>query len=210
MDQTQVPPDEGLLSAVVESHARLFHTLEQVDDVVAQRPSRLPEWSIAHVLTHVARNADSFVRMLEAAADGDSVMQYPGGAPQREGEIETGARRPAAAIVNDVHSSAERLEAAFAHAPADAWGRDGLTVQGTAAPIRRLPFRRLREVEIHHVDLGLGYEVTDWPESFVAVTLPDLLAGVPSRVNDAAQRARLLAWVAGRADDPGPIELAPW
>lgn len=210
MGETDETPDERLLAAVAEAHRRLFRTLEQVDDVVVRRPSLLPGWSIGHVVTHIARNADSFVRMLEAAAAGESVMQYPGGSGGREAEIEIGSKRPAAAIVNDAHSSAERLEAAFRSAPAAAWEGDGLTLTGNPAPIRRLPSRRLRETEIHHVDLGLGYEVTDWPEDFVAAALPDLLSTLPGRIADPAARARLLAWVTGRSGDLGTVELEPF
>ncbi len=42
-------------------------------------PSLLPEWSDGHVLTHLARNADSVVRRMEGAARGELVDQYPGG-----------------------------------------------------------------------------------------------------------------------------------
>ena len=36
---------------------------------------------------------------------------------------------------------------------------------------------------MHHVDLGLGYEPSDWPEDYVAWELPVLLATVPDRVH---------------------------
>ena len=45
-----------------------------------------------------------------------------------------------------------------------------------------LPRRRWREVELHHVDLGLGYEPADWPPAFVERVLPDALADVGRRL----------------------------
>ncbi|MET0910545.1 MAG: maleylpyruvate isomerase N-terminal domain-containing protein, partial [Ilumatobacteraceae bacterium] len=45
----------------------------------AELPSLLPGWTRGHVLTHIARNADSFVRLLEAAGRGEVVTQYAGG-----------------------------------------------------------------------------------------------------------------------------------
>jgi maleylpyruvate isomerase len=65
-------------------------------------------------------------------------------------------------------------------------------------------------VEFHLVDLGLGYEPTDWPEDFVSLALTDALADLPPRIADGAQRASLLAWLAGRRDTPGTVEFAPF
>lgn len=44
-------------------------------------------------MTHLARNADSFVRLLEGAARGEVAAQYPGGSAQRNGEIDAGSER---------------------------------------------------------------------------------------------------------------------
>ena len=54
-------------------------------------PSLLPGWTRGHVLTHIARNADSFVRVLEAARRGEVVTQYEGGVDGRNADIEAGA-----------------------------------------------------------------------------------------------------------------------
>ncbi len=208
--EPQAPNDtERAVAACREAHARLVGRLGPVDDVVVHRPSRLPGWSIGHVLSHLARNADSLVRMLEAAGDGRSVAQYPGGPSQRDGEIETGASRNAAAIVNDLRTSAERLDGAFAGASPAAWAGAGRTREGDPAPCSLFPLRRLGEVELHHVDLGLGYEPGDWPADFVELALPGVLAGLPGRLRDPRERAALLAWAACRSPDPGRLELAP-
>lgn len=195
------------------SHQRLLARLEGIDDVVVKRPSRLPNWTVGHVLTHLARNADSFVRMLEAAEVGFRVVQYPGGRVQRSGEIESGAARPAAAIVNDVRSTIARLDAAFDEAAGRGW--EGVYLldadSGATVPISRLPGRRRREVEVHHVDLGLGYEFADLPVDFVTSELGEALGRLPERIADPAQRAALLEWVAGRTRTfPEGIELGPF
>ncbi|HET9092643.1 MAG TPA: maleylpyruvate isomerase N-terminal domain-containing protein [Acidimicrobiales bacterium] len=201
---------ERAVAACRTAHAGLVGRLGVVDDVVVHRPSRLPGWSIGHVLSHLARNADSFVRMLEAAGDGRTVAQYPGGTSQRDGEIETGAARSAAAIVNDVRTSAARLDDAFAAATPAAWAGCGRTRDGEPAPCALFPLRRLREVELHHVDLGLGYEPGCWPADFVELALPGVLAGLPGRIGDPRERAALLAWATCRSPDPGRPELAPY
>ncbi len=192
------------------AHRRLNALIETIDDVVIRRPSLLPGWSIAHVLTHLARNADSLVRILEAAAAGQTVLQYPGGAAQRTGDIEGGSTRNAPMCINDVKRSSERLENAFNDATQVAWQGHGLYLNGYQATCADLPFRRWREVEFHLADLGLGYQPSDWPEVFVSMVLADTLKRLPERVASASQRASLLAWFAGRSDSPGNVDFGPF
>ncbi|MGA0355459.1 MAG: maleylpyruvate isomerase N-terminal domain-containing protein, partial [Ilumatobacteraceae bacterium] len=47
-----------------DSHRDLLATLGDLDHLDPTRPSRLPGWSVGHILTHLARNADSHVDML--------------------------------------------------------------------------------------------------------------------------------------------------
>lgn len=75
---------------------------------------------------------------------------------------------------------------------------------------REEPAHRLREVERHHVDLGLEYTSADWPQEYVAWDLPQLLATVPQRWGSLSSQHRLLAWLAGRADPQDAPQLEPW
>ena len=43
----------------------------------------LPEWSVGHVMTHLARNAEAMVRRVEAATRGEVIDQYAGGVEGR-------------------------------------------------------------------------------------------------------------------------------
>ena len=61
------------------AHARLVARVEHITDEQVRSPSRLPGWTVAHVLTHLARNADGHVRRLEGALRGEDVPRYPGG-----------------------------------------------------------------------------------------------------------------------------------
>ena len=76
-----------MIAACRASHQRLLGTLEALDDATARHPSRLPDWTVGHVLTHLARNADSHVHILGAAMRGDAVEQYPGGYEQRKFQL---------------------------------------------------------------------------------------------------------------------------
>jgi maleylpyruvate isomerase len=185
------------------AHDRLFATIAGLDDDAMRRPSLLPEWSVGHLLTHIARNADSVVRRLDGARRNEIVDQYPGGYDGRRAEIAAGADRPAAALVDDVTVASRAVDAAFAEFPDDGWDRLARAVGGDETPVSQLAFGRWREVEVHHVDLGLGYELTDWPPELVQRWLPRLLHSLPTRTDP----TQLMAWTIGRAPAP---DVAPF
>jgi maleylpyruvate isomerase len=199
---------DATIAGCTTSHRRLEATLESIDDEVVSSASRLPGWTVGHVVAHVAANALSHVRMLDAALAGEAVEQYPGGYEQRTRDIEAGATRAAHELRTHVRAANAALEAAWARTTPTAWRGHGLA-QGIDWPCRWLPFHRWREVEIHHADLGVGYSPLEWPEEYVARELPLALATLPDRLGTSA-RATALAWLVGRADQPSNIELAPW
>ena len=76
---------------------------------VARAPSLLPGWSRGHVITHLARNADGLGRLLDWGATGVPQAQYPS-QDARDADIESGAGRPAAALLADAREAAARWE----------------------------------------------------------------------------------------------------
>lgn len=190
------------------AHGRLLATARRLSDQQARSPSRLPGWSVGHVLTHLARNADGHVVRLEGAMRGENVPRYPGGPTQREADIAAGAGRPAAELAADLEAAQERLEEVWRRSAEAGWPHrelHGDDPWDTPAS----PVRRMAEVEMHHVDLGLGYEPEGWPDEYVAWQLPVLLATVPGRSRLPEQR-RLLSWLAGRDAWPEGLTLDPW
>lgn len=203
---------ERALRGVAAAHRALEERLHGLTDEQARRASLLPDWSVGHVLTHIARNADGLRRMVEGAARGDAAEMYPGGFAARTADIEAGAGRTAAALVDDVRMSAARLELAFEGLTPDGWAGQGITVFGPVA-VDELPFRRWREAEVHHADLGLGYGWRDWPAEYVRTELrvlgmlwdsrrPMGLTGLPPEALAVDEHERA-AWLLGRTDVPG-------
>lgn len=199
---------DAVLRGTAEAHRRLLRTVDDCSPEDVSRPSLLPGWTVGHVLSHVARNADSHTRMLEAAARGEHVEQYAGGHEQRSRDIEAGAARPGTEILDDVRRSTADLESAWAALAPDAWDGHGLSM-GRPWPCRQIVFHRWREVELHHADLGLGYTPEDWPAAYVALELPIALAQLPERLDVPASR-QLFAWLVGRAAQPADVSVAPW
>ena len=198
-----MPRPTADIAATAASHARLHATLAGLTDELARRPSLLPDWTVGHVVAHLARNADSVTRRLRAAADGRLVPQYEGGRDGRAREIDEAAHRPAAELLDDLHTADAALESLYDQLPDEAWERPVLTLTGEQTPAPEIVFHRWREVETHHVDLGLGYEVTDWPDELVARWLPILLDRLPRR----AEPKALAGWLVDRAPAPA---LGPW
>ena len=130
-----------------------------------------------HVLTHIARNADSIARALSGALRGEIVKRYPNGPEGRAADIEAGAGRPVLEQLADVRESADRLDRLFgAVADADAWD-----ATADSRPCRSWIRARWQEVEVHRVDADSGYTVDQWPADFVAVLLPRLADRLPDR-----------------------------
>ena len=200
MDLETLEPE---IAGCREAHRRVHERMAQVDDATLRRPSRLPGWTVGHVLTHLARNADSVVRRLEAARAGRLVEQYPGGAVGREAEIESGAGRRAVDVLSDLRRADDAVDRLFGATSDDLWAARVRLGGGTTGPARELVFRRWREVEAHHVDLGLGYEWSDWPDELVRRWTPSLLAALPQRAGGQA----FVAWATGRGPAPA---LPPW
>ncbi|MCT9932820.1 maleylpyruvate isomerase family mycothiol-dependent enzyme [Planotetraspora sp. A-T 1434] len=169
---------EEFQAALATSTGRLLATAARLTDDDVRAASLLPGWTRGHVLTHLARNADSHVNLLTWARTGVHTPQYP--TPEtRETEIEAGAERPAKEQLADLEESADRFDRAVRELPPEAWRA---IVEGTRPP--RHPawyilMRRLREVEIHHIDLGAGYGWADLLEPYVRWELHDTMLSWP-------------------------------
>jgi len=209
-------PDRDL-DLVRDAQAALASHLESLaaGSVDPAAPSLLPGWSLGHVLTHLARNADGLTRVLEGAERGEALEQYPGGAESRNAAIEAGAGRPWPDLVADVRESGARFAAQVA--AQQRWDGGGVNARGRAIPAAEVPFLRVREVFVHHADLGLpGYGPQQWPGEYAREELRRQTMSFNAQrpmgglggngLPDAALRqpdlARLL-WLLGRAEIPG-------
>ena len=188
---------------------RLLRNVASLPQEALWSSSNLPGWTVGHVLTHLARNADAHARRISGALQGKDVPKYADGPKQRRSEIEEGSSRPSTEILADLAASCGQLEEVLAHWEAAGWP-NGHFLGGAHYGVSACPAHRLREVEMHHVDLGLEYKPLDWPDEYVAWDLPELLATVPERLGSANERRQFMAWLAGR----GPLDLestlTPW
>ncbi|BFP56023.1 maleylpyruvate isomerase family mycothiol-dependent enzyme [Streptomyces sp. CMC78] len=147
------------LGAVRGATERLLDAVGKLDNVSVAGASRLPGWSRGHVLAHLSRNADALGNVLRG-------LPMYASSETRDADIADGAPRPAHEQLTDLRESADGFLAVAAE-PAD-WSRTVTLRNGVTDSAARVPFRRLIEVEIHHVDLDIGYELEDLPAEFVS------------------------------------------
>ncbi|MFE3542241.1 maleylpyruvate isomerase family mycothiol-dependent enzyme [Nocardia sp. NPDC059177] len=171
--ETATPTD--LLDQVAASTARFDATIGTLTESALTEPSGLPGWTRGHVLAHMSRNADSLLNLLLWARTGIEIPQYASIAV-RDADIEAGAPRPLAVQHADFTASAHRWQAVASTMPAADWLAEVRNRQGGTLPADQIPWMRLRETEIHHVDLAVGYTPADWPAPFVARLLPEAVA----------------------------------
>ena len=215
---TTPPAPVEALAAVREAESRLLGVIAGFDAESVLGPSLLPGWTVGHLITHLARNADSHTRRTAAAIEGVLVDQYPGGMTQRSSEIEAGAGRSARALRADLAESSGRLLAAWDDVPGYAWANVTRDASGRERRLDELPTRRWLEVEVHLVDLGCGVTHRDWPDAFVEARLPEMRAGAAERLAagdvlpapGSLDPYDELAWLYGRLARADLPVLGPW
>ncbi|WSQ13740.1 maleylpyruvate isomerase family mycothiol-dependent enzyme [Streptomyces sp. NBC_01231] len=144
------------------------------------RPSYLPGWSRAHIIAHVARNADALVNLLTWARTGVETPMYASG-DQRAREIEEGARRPAEELRAELLAADSRLGAELAALPDECWEAIVRTARGREVPASQVPWMRVREVWVHAVDLNIDTTFDDVPHDVCAALLDDVTAAFRAR-----------------------------
>lgn len=137
-----------------------------------RKPSLLPGWSRAHVLAHLARNADAMRNILIAARAGRQRPAYAS-AEAREADIGQSAGAEAKVLVADLADTAMALRTVMRELPDEAWRFGVRILDSTTFPASDLLVRRLAEVELHHCDLGIGYGPGQWSQLYAELDLDE-------------------------------------
>ncbi|MFJ8014645.1 maleylpyruvate isomerase family mycothiol-dependent enzyme [Streptomyces sp. NPDC096339] len=201
------------LRSVREATDRLLTAVAKLDNAALAEESHLPGWTRGHILAHLSRNADALVNVFEGRPMYES-------ATARDADIERDAVRPLEEQLTDLRDSAARF-LATTETDQD-WSRTVELRGGVTDLASNVPFRRWVEVDLHHVDLNIGYELDDLPDEFTEreiAFLADRWSGRPevppvtlsdgervwhtggsegTPVTLGGPAAELLGWLAGR------------
>lgn len=157
-----------------DAHHRLTHSttamIRSVDALTGEQlrgPSLLPGWSRAHLIAHLALNGEGLAGVLDGLTHDQSVPMYRSD-EARDTDIEDLAAADPAELRDRLMAAGTAFSEAVLEMPEDLWVQVVLrTPGGPSFPASAVPSMRHREVEIHHVDLDVGYGPADWPARFV-------------------------------------------
>ncbi|MEU0738726.1 maleylpyruvate isomerase family mycothiol-dependent enzyme [Streptomyces sp. NPDC006134] len=172
--------DLGILAPIAASTDRFVATVTSLTDAQVQGGTRVPPWTRGHVITHVARAADSLCRLPTWARTGVETPQYAS-MDARAAEIEAGAGRRVADLVADALGTAARFEEAVRTLPPAAWHAEVRMRTGELRTPATLVSTRLRELEIHHADLDAGYGFRDIPADAARWIIDDIAEALARR-----------------------------
>jgi len=160
---------------MTEAGQRLVRTVDRFtgDDWAA--PSLLPGWSRAHVVAHLALNGEALRDVLHGVVERNPVAMYAS-PEQRDTDIEELAAADHADLRGRLLAVLTTFQEAMVSLPESAWdGRFERTPGGQELPLSALALMRVREIEIHHADLGVGYTADQWPTKFAEVVVDGMV-----------------------------------
>ena len=208
------PPFETTLAWLADGERTVAAAVERLTDDDLAAPSSLPDWSRAHVVAHLARNADALTNLLTWARTGVETLMYPS-REARDAGIATTAALPPAELRADYAAAGYRFAAAVDALPAEAWTAEVRTMQGRTVPAAEVPWMRVKEVWVHGVDLDAGLAFADLPAEFCAALVDDVLGTFAAR--DETPQVTIVAtdvertWGSGAATVKGPVAaVAAW
>ena len=216
------------INAVREATARLDAAVDKVVEVggadAFTAPCRLPDWTIGHLVSHLARNADGLRRVLAGAKVGAQLQPYA--SPQaRIDDINAGALRSTETIALDFRAATAQLADTIDELPPATWSATVDLGRGGPTTADVILAARLGEVEIHHHDLGVDDGLSLLDDAQAGLLLAALLrsyvrtravtglrlepdTAAPITLGDggrtvAGSAIDLVGWLSGRTDGAG-------
>jgi maleylpyruvate isomerase len=196
-----------------EASTRVLRTVDGFHGADWVTPSLLPAWTRAHVVAHLALNAEGMARALRGVvADED---EYDGprtmydSDEKRDADIDELAVAETSEIRDRLLAGTTVLREAIDALPSDRWEtRVERTPRGRAIRVGAFPGMRLRELEIHHVDLDSGYTPADWTLEFAEHLVDAMVKRLdPSRAVEIRPLDSRRTWVVGDGESEYPVPV---
>lgn len=200
--------------ALHQATQRLVRTVDAITAEEYAAPSGLPGWSRAHVVAHLALNAEGLAGALTGVLEGVRVPMYA--SPQaRDLDIADLAAQDPRHLRDHLMSSTTMLADVLTAFDAVPTERLSTLIERTPGSERTFPAHavasmRLREVEVHHADLGLAFTPHDWSADFCEALLDAMAerSGFPDPFTAAPTDIRG-TWQCGRGEGAGRAAHGP-
>lgn len=206
--------DTTQLELLAAANNRLVRAVDALDDATYATPSLLPDWTVAHVVAHLALNGEALAGALDGVASGVGRTMYAS-QDARDADIAALAAGTPSELRSRLMASTELFDREVSDLPDDKWeARIERTPGGRTLSARATVLMRVREVEIHHADLGIGYTSADWSPAFSTLVLDSLPGDSPTPFRVLA-RDLSRTWTYGEGDPVSTVtgdahELAWW
>jgi maleylpyruvate isomerase len=162
------------LEELQEATNRLVRTVDGFKGDDWGGPSGLPGWTRAHVVAHLALNAEGLAGALTGIVQDEPTPMYSS-QEDRDRDIDELAGGDPAELRERLLAGCTLYADAWTALPDDAGGATfERTTGGPAHPAGATLGMRLREVEIHHADLDAGYSRADWQPRFCEILLASM------------------------------------
>jgi maleylpyruvate isomerase len=158
-----------------EGTALFAEALAAIDDDGFTTPSRLPGWTVAHLVAHFALNAEALGNLVAWARTGVETPMYAS-REQRDADIEAGATRPASDLRRWSAEAAAQLSDVLSELTSEQWQTTVRSRTGRQFPATEIPWLRSREVMVHTVDLGGKVGFAELPADFLGALMDDIVA----------------------------------
>ena len=207
-----VPIDPDVLA---EASQRLVRTVDAFTDDDFRAPSLLPDWDRAHVVAHVALNAEGLAGVLTGLRRGEPAAMYAS-SEARDTDIEALAGAEPTELRERLLASTTLFDQALRAMSSEDWdGRFERTPGGPSFASVNIGLMRVREVEIHHADLGADYSAADWPATFTCLVLDSMTKRPYPRPFRVLARDLAQTWEYGDGDPVATVtgeshDLAWW
>jgi len=161
------------LAELRSAESALERDLAGRDAAWSRQASALPGWTRAHVVAHLAGNATGMANLATWASSGTETPMYPS-REVRADEIERRAALDWAELLADLTASVQALDDALQALTEPVEAR--LLRLGSGVPVEAagLGAARIREVQIHRVDLASDFRASDWDDAFTLRTMGQL------------------------------------
>ena len=175
-----MPAPGETLDWMRDGEARVLGFVAHLDDAALAAPSRLPGWDRAHVVGHLARNADALQNLVTWARTGIETPMYTSMEQRADGIEEAAAQNPDT-LRSDVVAASERLLTALDALGDETWDAPIRTARGRPITAAEIPWMRVRENWVHAVDLGTGATFADMPAGAVDRLVDEVAGGLAGR-----------------------------
>jgi len=193
---------QGAFELLPDATQRLVRTVDALDADALAAPSGLPGWTRAHVVGHLALNAEGMAEVLDSRAEGEPTSMYASD-EARSADIEALATADRSELRERFLAGTTLVAEAVERFPDELWVETfERTPGGRVVRYAAIPAMRLREVEVHHVDLDAGFTPQGWSDAFSSHLIGAMVKRAPSDTSFRVLATDLArTWVVG--DDPG-------